>query len=199
MSIHVPESFETARLLIRAPQPGDGPELNAAVRETFAELRPWMPWADHLPSVADSEHNIQEAWEAFQARTDLRLNLYLKETGAFVGGSGLHRIDWSVPKFEIGYWRRRGYEGRGLVTEAVLGIAGLAFNTLGAQRVEIRCDTRNERSRAVALRAGFRLEGIHRRDSRAVNGEIRDTVVYAMLPEEYQALPVATATGPSAG
>ena len=61
MSIHVPESFETARLLIRAPQPGDGAEVNAAVRETFAQLRPWMPWADHLPSVADSEHNIREA------------------------------------------------------------------------------------------------------------------------------------------
>ena len=75
-----------------------------------------------------------------------------------------------MPKFEIGYWRRCGYERQGLVTEAVLGIAGLAFNTLGAQRVEIRCDTRNERSRSVALRAGFRLEGIHRHDARAVNG-----------------------------
>jgi hypothetical protein len=30
-----PESFETERLLIRSPLPGDGPELHAAVRMHF--------------------------------------------------------------------------------------------------------------------------------------------------------------------
>ena len=33
-----PESFETERLLIRSPLPGDGPELHAAVRESIEEL-----------------------------------------------------------------------------------------------------------------------------------------------------------------
>ena len=38
-----PEAFETGRLLIRSPMPGDGPELHAAVRESMDELLPWMP------------------------------------------------------------------------------------------------------------------------------------------------------------
>ncbi len=32
--------------------------------------------------------------------------LWRKSDGAYIGGSGLHRIDWSVPCVEIGYWLR---------------------------------------------------------------------------------------------
>ena len=37
-----PESFETERLVIRSPLPGDGPEMYRAVSESFGELTPWM-------------------------------------------------------------------------------------------------------------------------------------------------------------
>ena len=87
------------------------------------------------------------------------LLLFLKGTGTLVGSSGLHRIDWEVPKFEIGYWCRTGFTGRGYVTEAVRGISAFAFDVLGARRVEIRCDSRNLPSARGAERAGFRLEG----------------------------------------
>ena len=41
--IDFPESFETERLSIRSPLPGDGREMHAAVRESIEELSPWMP------------------------------------------------------------------------------------------------------------------------------------------------------------
>jgi hypothetical protein len=40
----------------------------------------------------------------FLERTELRMHFYLKGIETLVGSSGLHRIDWGVPKFEIGYW-----------------------------------------------------------------------------------------------
>ncbi|HEU6455225.1 MAG TPA: GNAT family protein, partial [Roseateles sp.] len=58
-------------------------------------------------------------------------------------------------------------------------LTALAFDTLRAQRVEIRCDVRNTRSRAVAERCGFELDGILRRDALAVDGSVRDTAVYS--------------------
>lgn len=82
--------------------------------------------------------------------------LFLKETGALVGGSGLHRIDWSVPKFEIGYWCRTRFAGHGYITEAVRGLGAFAFDQLGARRVEILCDSRNHRCVRVAELAGIR-------------------------------------------
>jgi len=49
-------------------------------------------------------------------------------------------------------------------------------------RVEIRCDAMNQRSRALAERAGFSLEGILKNECRNPQGGLRDTCVYACVP-----------------
>ena len=183
-----PEGFETERLLIRGPLPGDGPEVYRAVNESLAELTPWMPWTKEHRKVEDSEASVRRARVAFLERSELRLHLYLKGTDTLVGSSGLHRIDWEVPKFEIGYWCRTRFTGQGFVTEAVRGISSFAFDTLGAARVEIRCDARNGPSARVAERAGFTLEGELRNNEVDTDGELRNTLVYAMLPEEQEGL-----------
>jgi RimJ/RimL family protein N-acetyltransferase len=101
--------------------------------------------------------------------------------GELVGGVGLHRIDWTVRKFEIGYWRKTGYGGRGLLTEAVRAMARMAFDVLGARRVEVRMDDRNVASWRLAERAGFTLEALLRFDSIAPTGEPRSTRIYARV------------------
>jgi RimJ/RimL family protein N-acetyltransferase len=178
-----PESFETERLLIRSPLPGDGHELHAAVRESIDELTPWMPWPKEHRTVDDSEAIARRARVAFLQRSELRLHLYLRGTDTMVGSSGLHRVEWEVPKFEIGYWCRTAFRGRGYITEAVLGITAYAFETLGAKRVEIRCDSRNHPSVRVARRAAFRLEGELRNNEVGNDGSVRDTLIFAMTPE----------------
>lgn len=180
-----PDRFETERLLIRAPRPGDGQMLYEAVTESLEHLKPWMPWA-HLEVTPEIEEGIVRRMHAdFLKREDLPLLLLNKTTGAFIGGSGLHRFDWDVPRFEIGYWVRASEQGKGYITEAVWGIANFAFETLFAERVEIRMDNRNERSWRVAERAGLTLEGILRNDARTVDGQLRDTRVYAMIRAEW--------------
>ncbi len=176
-----PERFETERLLIRSPMPGDGPGLHAAVRESMDELLPWMPWTKEHGTVDDSEASARRARVRFLERTELRMHLFLRETGTLIGSSGLHRIDWSVPKFEIGYWCRTPFAGRGYTTEAVRGISAFAFDTLDAKRVEIRCDPLNRPSARVAERAGFRLEGELRTDAVGTDGTPRNTLVFSMI------------------
>jgi len=179
-----PESFETERLSIRSPLFGDGPELHAAVRESMGELTLWMPWPKEHRTVDDSEASSRRARVAFLQRSELRLHLYLKGTDTLVGSSGLQGIDWEVPKFEIGYWCRTGFTGRGYITEAVLGIAEFAFDTLGARRVEIRCDSRNLPSTRVAERAGFELEGRFHNNEVGTDGRARDTLIFALTPAD---------------
>jgi RimJ/RimL family protein N-acetyltransferase len=183
-----PSSFDTARLTIRGSQSGDGAEVNAAVIESLNELRPWLLWAQTAPTLEESEINARKAQARFLLREELWLLLFLKGTNTLVGSSGLHRIDWSVPRFEIGYWVRTSYAGQGYITEAVAGIANFAFDTLGAKRVEIRCDAKNERSAAVARRLDFTLEGTLRCDDRRpLTGELRDTLIFAKVkPEEHK-------------
>ncbi|TLS50711.1 GNAT family N-acetyltransferase [Paenibacillus antri] len=174
-----PERFESDRLIIRCPQWGDGPAVNEATVESLNELRPWMPWASAAPSVEETEANLRHARLQFLKREDLRLLLFLKSGGACIGSSGLHRIDWTARKFEIGYWIRTSYAGRGYMTEAVEAIAAFAARELAANRIEIRCDVRNARSAKVAERLGFTLEGVLRNDSAGVDGTLRSTNVYS--------------------
>lgn len=178
-----PDHFETERLLLRAPRSGDGTVVNVAIQESFEQLHRWMEWARHIPSIAESETHTREAAARFRARDELALWLFRKSDGMFVGGSGLHSIDWSVPRFEIGYWLRTSLEGQGYMTEAVTAIAQFAFGKLHAARVEIHCDALNRRSAAVAERAGFQLEARLHHHRRNVEVELADTLIFAKFPE----------------
>ena len=176
-----PQEFETERLLIRCPLPGDGAMVNEAIVESHEELKEWMPFAVNLPSIEETEENVRRAHAKFLLREDLRLHMIQKSSGRFVGSTGLHRINWDVGRFEIGYWIRTSEAGQGLVTEAVHGIVRWASDNLNAQRIEIRCDARNQRSRNVAERAGFHLEAILRQDEPDVEGRPSDTPIYVKL------------------
>ena len=181
----LPDRIESQRLLIRPPRPGDGATINGAVLDSLAELRPWMPWAQQTPTVDDNEVYAREAHVRFLKREDLSLLLFDKVTNTLVGSSGLHGINWAVPKFEIGYWVRTPYAGQGYITEAVAALTDFTFTSLGAHRVEIRCDAKNARSAAVARRSGFALEGILRCEDRcSMTNELRDTMVFAKVKAE---------------
>jgi len=175
----------SARLLLRAPQAGDGLALNAAVVESIAALKPWMPWAQKVPTADESELTCRQMAARFAQRSDLPMFVFERvgdsDTGRLLGGTGLHRFDWDVPRFEVGYWVRSSAQGQGYVTEAVQALTRFAFDALHAWRVEIRMSTANQRSRAVAERCGFTLEGVLRADSLDVDGQVRDTAVFARV------------------
>jgi RimJ/RimL family protein N-acetyltransferase len=181
--IDVPEEFATERMMVRCARPGEGAAVNVAVRESIEELKLWMPWAQTVPTVEDSEDHSRRAYARFLAREDLAYRAWLKGSQTYVVGSGLHRIDWEVPSFEIGYWVRTSFSGKGYVQEVVTALTKLAFERLNAKRVEIRCDDRNDKSWRVAERCGFQLEGILRNDSRGMGGALRSTRVYSKIRE----------------
>ena len=183
--IHVPERIVTARLIVRCAQPGDGAALNAAVCDSLDALRPYVPWAGSVPTLADSEAVCRKAQARFRLREDLMMLIFERGAagveGELLGGTGLHRMDWKARRFEIGYWRRSGREGRGIATEAVHTMARLAFDELQAQRVELRIDKLNRASWRVAERCGFTLEGVMRSESLAPDGAWRDMRVYSKV------------------
>ncbi|TKD69948.1 GNAT family N-acetyltransferase [Pseudalkalibacillus hwajinpoensis] len=180
--IDFPCEFETERLHIRYPMPGDGKAVHQSIQASIEDLKNWMPFARSEQTLDDVEANIRESHVDFLKRTDLRLLLFHKASGEFIGSSGLHRIDWNVRKFEIGYWMDSRYSGHGYMSEAVKGILDFAFDQLKAKRVEIRCNTNNLRSRKVAERVNFDLEAILQNDGISIDGkELIDTCVYAKI------------------
>ena len=183
--IDIPERLEGERTVLQTPRAGLGAEMAVVITQSLSHLRPWMPWAQDAPTAESSELVVRRMQADFIARRDLCFQIYARKpdgnAGRMLGGTGLHRIDWTLRRFEIGYWIRPEALGQGHVSEAVRLLSALAFGTLSARRVEIRCDARNVKSRAVAERCGFELEGVLRCDALDVAGYPRDTAVYARI------------------
>ena len=179
--LDVPETVETSRLLLRATRSGHGEKTNEALVESREQLRPWMPWARDTQSLEASEQHCRAMQARWHAREELDYCFFRRRDGVLVGKGGLHTIDWSVPKLEIGYWIRTACVGQGYATEATLALVELARMRLAARRLEITCDARNAASRRVAAKCGFELEGTLRSNRRDTAGELADSCMYARV------------------
>jgi RimJ/RimL family protein N-acetyltransferase len=70
----------------------------------------------------------------------------------------------------------------------IRGISVFAFQILKANRIEINCNERNIRSRKVAERLGFQLEGTLRNYQLGVDGQLENVCVYALTDEDFKEL-----------
>ncbi|MEF7563627.1 GNAT family protein [Bacillus infantis] len=181
--LDVPLQLETDRLILRAPLPtGDGKIVNQAIRESFNELKPWLPFAQKLPDVEETEINLRNAHINFLKRDSFRFLIFDKESKDFIGITSLEAIDWNIPKSEIGYWINTDFSGNGYMLEAVKKLADFGLNYIKLRRIEIRCEPTNFKSRAIAEKLGFVLEGTLRNDDLSADGsELRDTCIYSLI------------------
>ncbi len=87
-------------------------------------------------------------------------------------------------KIELGHiWYTPGAQGTGALMEATYLMLRHAFD-LGYQRLEWKCNALNERSRRVALRMGFKFEGVQEAHVILKNRR-RDTAWFRMLADEW--------------
>jgi RimJ/RimL family protein N-acetyltransferase len=141
-----------------------------------------VDWAQGAqPTIEETIERIDNRRARFEDRSELNFSIFEKRADTFIGNCWLWRFDWTVPRGEIGYWCTTNKVGHGYITEAVLALTEFAWS-LGLVRVEIRCDAKNLRSRAVAGRAGFALEGVLKNDSRTPQGTVQDICVFAQVP-----------------
>ncbi len=90
-------------------------------------------------------------------------------------------------KIELGgIWYSPLVQGTKINTEATYLLLDYAFG-LGYQRLEWKCNARNERSRRTALRMGFRFEGVQE-SHMIIKGRVRDTAWYRILHTEWPAV-----------
>ncbi len=109
-------------------------------------------------------------------------------TGAIVGTTSFYWHDRTPHRVEIGGTQLgRAWWRTGINTEAKLLLLRRAFEDLGAERVEWQTDVRNARSQAAIERLGATREGVLRHNRKRGDGSWRDSVLYAMLAQEWPA------------
>ena len=111
----------------------------------------------------------------------------LYEGGELAGMSSYLGIDESRQCLEIGgtYYRPH-LRGSGFNRRVKDMMLKRAFDS-GMRRVEFRVDRRNERSQAAMKKLGAVREGVLRADRITWTGHIRETVLFAILKEEWPA------------
>ena len=110
----------------------------------------------------------------------------LRDTGQVVGSTRFANMDLNNRRVEIGWtWIGVPWQRTAVNTEAKYLMLCHAFETLGCQRVELKTDALNSRSRQAILRLGAKEEGILRKHMVAYSGRVRDTVYFSILDDEW--------------
>lgn len=140
----------------------------------------------HAMTVDEAREFIEEQSSVTAGEPDRWLQIAVEAPGSgLVGDCGFCVDRDRVGTAEIGYRLGRDHWGKGYASEAVAGVVGWAFETLGLHRVIALIDTRNARSIALVERLGFRREAHFVENYREPHGW-SDEYLYAVLEREWQ-------------
>jgi ribosomal-protein-alanine N-acetyltransferase len=104
---------------------------------------------------------------------------------AFAGEVNLNHVQrGALQSGTVGYWIDRERAGRSYVAEAVVVLAGFAFDELRLARLEICIVPRNLNSRRVMEKLAIREEGVARQFLE-INGMREDHVRYGLTADEW--------------
>jgi RimJ/RimL family protein N-acetyltransferase len=167
----------TARLVLRPPMVSDAG--GALKMFSDADTRRWSParsvvdldsaarWCVELADWSGGDH---ASWSVLD-----------RQTHAFLGSVSVHSINPTQADAEIGYRVSPQARGRGIATEAVAAASAWAFDNLSLVRIELAHAVPNPGSCAVALRAGYPLEGLLRQSFVYGDGLRYDEHLHARL------------------
>jgi RimJ/RimL family protein N-acetyltransferase len=169
------------------------PLTAAHLRDLFEAAADPEIW-QYLPSAPPKTPDELRAWFDSAAR-DVANHLSVAfatvaiATGRAIGSTrylDIRRRDRGV---EIGStWLARSAWRTRVNTECKYLLLRHAFDDLGALRVQLKTDDRNQRSKAAIARIGARPEGVLRCDRVLWDGYVRDSAYFSVVHHEWAAV-----------
>ena len=147
----------------------------ATFRYLFTDLSDPSAWDAYLADALKPEYI---SWATVEA-----------QSGRAVGSTRFLDIAPEHGRVEIGWtWIAPSHQRTATNTEAKLLQLTYAFDELGANRVALKTDARNERSQAAIARLGAVHEGVLREQFRMPDGYMRSSVYFSILAAEWPAV-----------
>ena len=163
------------------------PEIFAALGRD-PDIYCWLPFAtpksiDDLAPVLegfirDTNSGIRIAYAVILKSSDLAIG-----TSSFLDLNPIHNsLEIGSTFYAKEYWRSF------VNTEAKILLLAEAFEVRRVERVTLKTDSMNERSRAAILRLGATFEGILRHHMLRPDGSWRDSAYFSILKSEWPAV-----------
>ncbi|MFP6581416.1 MAG: GNAT family protein [Candidatus Hydrogenedentota bacterium] len=137
--------------------------------------------------IDDMRAIIRGALDQAKAVGDMPFAIIHAEDGKAVGSTRFIDVQRPHRGLEIGWtWVGLEYQRTFVNTECKYLLLKHAFDDLGALRVQLKTDSRNENSQKAILRIGAKKEGVLRNHMLMWDGHIRHTAMFSIIHKEWK-------------
>lgn len=176
------QSLESERLLLRKLELKDAPEVQLIRSDEKVMI--YMDSERQL-TVQYSEKFISRNLKMYEEKTGIFWAIIEKSTNKFIGDFAFFKIDHKNSRAEIGYTLKPAFWGKGFMKEAMLSTFNFGFNELNLHSLEANINPKNNNSRTILTKMGFRKEAYFR-ENYYYNGDYLDSEIYSLLKSEFQ-------------
>jgi RimJ/RimL family protein N-acetyltransferase len=133
-------------------------------------------------NLREARKEIKEMLSAMHKKRPIKEIFAIEINGEFAGYVGINDLNekHSEHRAYVGYCLNKKFRRRGITTEAVKLVTNYAFKKYKLKRIESMCRTFNKASAGVLRNAGFKLEGILRKN-KFKNGKYLDDMMFAKI------------------
>ena len=164
-------------------------EHQDALAEAVRDGELWKLWYTAIPSPEAMRAEIERRLGLQRAGSMLPFAVRSLSSGKIAGMTTYMNIDANNRRVEIGStWYARSVQRTPLNTECKLMLLAHAFEKLDCIAVEFRTGFFNYASRRAIERLGVKQDGILRSHQRYADGNLRDTVVFSIVAQEWPAV-----------
>lgn len=158
----------------------------SALEAAAADGELWNLKVTRVPAPGQARDYIAKALQG-QAEGHM-LPFAVREVGSgeIVGTTRYYEFDAELPRLAIGYtWYARRWQQTHLNTACKRLLLEHAFEQLGCVAVAFHTDEANEPSLRAIERLGAQREGVLRAHRRRPDGNLRNTVCFSILAEDW--------------
>lgn len=128
----------------------------------------WLPFVPFTKTVNDSLDYILSVLNSKELVYTIRNN------NEFLGIIGFKETNPETKITELGYWLKEEFQGKGIITKSTKILCDNAFNEREINRILIKVEVGNNKSKAIPERLGFNLQSID-----------KETFCYNKIVESY--------------
>ena len=145
-------------------------------RDVFS---PWLGWVEETHSQENILKFLEKVNVDWDNNAQFVYEIYMGKK--FIGLISVINVAWQHKRAEIGYWLDTDYTGKGYMSEAVVIIEKELFDN-DFNRIVIHTDVLNQCSANVAIKAGYKFEGILRQNIYSISQKrYRDQNIFSKL------------------
>ncbi|TKG93504.1 N-acetyltransferase [Puteibacter caeruleilacunae] len=178
LRIIINESIE-----LRALEMADNTDIWSAINNNRLFLRKWLPFINYMHSSNDVKRFINLLLQNKRSNGDEIFVIHYNHQ--FAGMIGFKETDSYNQKSEIGYWLTEEMQGKGIILQATKKLTEFAFRNMELNRIQIKCATKNYKSKAIPEKLGFKFEGTER-EAEKLGSKFHDLDVYSYLKKEWK-------------